>query len=134
MSIEWNENLATGNLAIDNQHKELIKRFDSLMTACNQRKGKEEVSKVLVFLGDYVRSHFAMEEQLQIAHSYPHYPEHKQQHEGFILDLQKLENQFREEGASLSLLIQTNQAMVNWLITHINGTDRQLADYLRAGG
>ncbi len=131
MSIEWNENLATGNLAIDNQHKELIKRFDNLLTACNQRKGKEEVSNVLAFLGDYVRSHFAMEEQLQKANNYPHYPEHKQQHEGFILDLQKLESQFKEEGTSLSLLIQTNQAMVNWLINHINGTDRALAEYLR---
>lgn len=131
MSIEWNNSLATGNNDIDSQHKELFNRFDKLLTACNQRKGKEEVSSVLMFLGDYVRSHFAMEEQLQRNHNYPHYADHKEQHEGFIRDLQKLEDQFKQEGVSLSLVIQTNQTMVNWLIKHINATDRALADYLR---
>lgn len=132
MSIEWDQSLATGNSDIDSQHKELFRRFDNLLTACNQRKGKEEVQSVLMFLGDYVRSHFAMEEQLQQKHNYPDYPAHKEQHEGFILDLKKLEDQFQQEGVSLSLVIQTNQTMVNWLIKHINATDRKLANYLQA--
>jgi hemerythrin len=50
---------------------------------------------------------------------------------GFIRDFTKLENQFDEEGTTLSLVIQTNQAMVNWLICHINGTDKKLAAFLR---
>ena len=132
MSIEWDTSLATGNNDIDSQHKELFRRFDNLLTACNQRRGKEEVRSVLIFLGDYVRSHFSMEEQLQRKHGYPDYPSHKAQHECFILDLKKLEDQFQDEGVSLSLVIQTNQAMVNWLIKHINATDRALADYLQA--
>lgn len=132
MSIEWDQSLATGNRDIDSQHKELFRRFDNLLTACNQRKGKEEVHSVLIFLGDYVRSHFAMEEQLQQKHNYPDYPAHKEQHEGFIRDLQKLEDQFQQEGVSLSLVIQTNQTMVNWLVKHINATDRQLANFLQA--
>lgn len=134
MAIEWSESLATGNSDIDDQHKELLRRFDSLMTACNQKKGKEEVYNVLLFLGDYVRLHFAMEEQLQKTHNYPSYPDHKEQHEGFIRDLRKLEHQFKDEGATLSLVIQTNQTMVNWLVNHINGTDRALAEFLRKGG
>lgn len=132
MSIEWDNKLATGNSDIDDQHKELFKRFDNLLAACNQRKGKGEVHSVLMFLGDYVRSHFAMEEELQRKHNYPHYADHKAQHEDFIRDLQKLEEQFKEEGVTLSLVIQTNQTMVNWLIKHINATDRALADFLRA--
>jgi len=130
MTIEWNEKLATGNSLIDNQHKELFARFDSLLTACNERKGKEEVYNLLLFLGDYVKSHFALEERLQQEHNYPHYGEHKAQHEGFIRDLHNLENQLKQEGASLSLVIQTNQTMVNWLIQHINITDREMAGYL----
>jgi hemerythrin len=134
MAIEWSDNLATGNTAIDNQHKELFKRVDSLLTACHEKKGKEEVYGMLKFLGDYVRSHFAMEEQLQMTHNYPHYSAHKAEHEGFIAELHQLESQFREAGATLSLLIQTNQTMVNWLIKHINGTDRALADFLHVNG
>lgn len=131
MAIEWNEKLATGNSVIDNQHKELFARFDSLLTACKERKGKEEVYNLLLFLGDYVKSHFALEERLQQESNYPHYGEHKAQHESFIRDLQGLESQLNQEGASLSLVIQTNQTMVNWLIQHINITDREMAGYLR---
>lgn len=132
MAIEWIESLATGNNDIDEQHKELFRRFDNLLTACNQSKGKQEVGSTLMFLDDYVRSHFAMEEALQKKHNYPHYNEHKAQHEAFIRDLQKLEDQFKQEGVSLSLVIQTNQTMVNWLIRHINAMDHALADFLRA--
>ena len=134
MATEWNKDLETGNITIDNQHRELFRRFDSLMDACNQRKGKEEVCKVLLFLGDYVKTHFAMEEELQKTSSYPGYPAHKEQHEEFVKDLDKLEQQFKVEGATLSLVIQTNQRMVSWLINHINVKDKDLAAYLRANG
>lgn len=132
MAIEWNEKLATGNDNIDNQHKELFRRFDSLLAACNQRKGKEEVHNLLLFLGDYVKTHFSMEETLQRKHHYPHYPAHKEEHDGFIGDLQRLEEQLKVEGPSFPLVIQTNQTMVNWLIKHINRMDKEMAVYLRS--
>ena len=75
-----------------------------------------------------------MEEELQKTSSYPGYPAHKEQHEEFEKDLDKLEQQFKLEGATLSLVIQTNQRMVSWLIDHINVKDKDLAAYLRANG
>ncbi len=131
MAVEWREELATGNRLIDDQHKELFKRFDNLLTACNQGKGKEEVGNLLLFLGDYVRSHFAMEEELQKKHSYPGYHAHKEEHEGFVRDLQKLENESKNAGTGIALVIQTNQMMTGWLIRHISGTDKALANFLR---
>jgi hemerythrin len=132
MAIEWNERLATGNCNIDDQHKELFRRFDTLLAACNQRKGKDEVYNLLLFLGDYVKTHFSMEETLQKNHNYPHYPAHKKEHEGFIQELRRLEEQLQLEGASLPLVIQTNQTMVSWLINHINRMDKEMASYLRS--
>ena len=75
MAIEWRESLATGHEEIDNQHKELFKRFNNLLTACNKGKGNEEVGNLLKFLSDYVVSHFAAEEQLQIRHNFSGYQE-----------------------------------------------------------
>ena len=132
MAIEWNEKLATGNSNIDNQHQELFRRFDTLLAACNQRKGKEEVYNLLLFLGDYVKTHFSMEEALQKSNNYPGYPDHKREHDGFILELQKLEEQLQLEGASFPLVIQTNQTMVSWLIKHINARDKEMALFLRS--
>lgn len=45
MAIEWTDELATGVNKIDNQHKELFKRINNLLDACNQGKGKDEVKK-----------------------------------------------------------------------------------------
>lgn len=131
MLIEWNNDLTTGNSKIDEQHKELINRFNGILDACNHGKGKAEVKNLLQFLAEYVKSHFAMEEELQQRYLYPEYTTHKQEHAGFIRDFNKLQNQFDEEGATLSLVIQTNQALVDWLIRHINGTDKKLAAFLR---
>jgi hemerythrin len=134
MAIEWNEKLATGNSNIDNQHKELFRRFETLLAACNQRRGKEEVHNLILFLGDYVKTHFSMEEALQKNHNYPHFPAHKKEHDGFIRDLDKLEEQLKLEGTSFPLVIETNQTMVNWLIKHINRMDKEMAEYLRSNG
>jgi hemerythrin len=134
MAIEWREELATGNVEIDNQHKELFRRFNNLLDSCHRGEGKDEIFNMLLFLGDYVRTHFATEEQLQILHNYPGYRAHKEEHDGFIGDLRKLENQLRNEGSTFVLVIQTNQTIVDWLIRHISGTDKELANYLRTTG
>jgi hemerythrin len=132
MSISWNNNLLTGVDMIDKQHKELFSRFDSLLEACNQGKGKDEVMRLLQFLDDYIKEHFAAEEQLQIKHNYPQYGEHKAQHVTFVADVERLKKQFLEEGATLPLVIQTNQALVTWLIKHISNVDLALAKYLKS--
>lgn len=58
MNIEWNDKLAIGNSEIDGQHKELFTKFNVLLEACKQGKGKEEVNTLLSFLGEYVVSLF----------------------------------------------------------------------------
>ena len=58
MAIQWNEELATGVLEIDNQHKEIFARINRLLEASSQGKGKQEVGRMIDFLGDYVISHF----------------------------------------------------------------------------
>jgi hemerythrin len=133
MAIEWRESLATGHEEIDNQHKELFTRFNNLLAACNKGKGKEEVGNLLRFLSDYVIAHFAAEEQLQRKHDFPGYQDHKKQHEDFIRDLGNIQNEFNSEGAGISVVIQTNKIIVNWLIKHISGTDKELATFLRMG-
>jgi hemerythrin len=131
MPISWNNNLLTGVDLIDKQHKELFHRFDSLLAACNQGKGKDEVMRLLQFLDDYIREHFDAEEQLQLKHNYPQYGEHKAQHITFVADVDRLKKQFVSEGATLPLVIQTNQALVAWLIQHISNVDVAFARYLK---
>ena len=131
MIVEWREDLTTGNREIDDQHKELFRRFNSLLDSCRRGEGKEEVLNMFIFLGDYVKAHFSTEEQLQQEYDYPGYRAHKEQHDWFVGEFRKLEGQLVAEGASFLLVIQTNQFIVDWLIRHISGTDKELADFLR---
>lgn len=131
MHIEWTSDLATGVGEIDNQHKEIFKRFDRLFTACGEGRGKEEVLKLLVFLEDYVKEHFTAEERLQMRSGYPDYPSHKAAHQQFVADVEKLTREFRDEGVTLPLVIQTNKTLSSWLIQHIKRVDTAFAAYLR---
>ena len=131
MPIEWTSNLATDVPAIDDQHKEIFKRVNWLSEACSEGRGREEVMKLLLFLEDYVKEHFAAEERLQVKSGYPGYALHKSQHTRFIADIARLSTAFRTEGATLSLVIMTNKTLTAWLVQHISRTDMELAAYLK---
>src|SRR5689334_13135894 len=130
MVIVWNEELATGNEVIDNQHKELFKRFNDFQSACKEGKGLDELNDLLAFLGEYAKAHFALEEQLQKDHGYPDYLKHKQEHEGFIRNFKKLADQLNTNGTNPALLTQTNMTLVNWLTRHFTWTDQHLANFI----
>lgn len=130
MAIQWDDSLTTGVADIDDQHRELFRRFNALISACKQGQGREEVMRILQFLDDYIRSHFHEEEAMQLKSNYPDYSEHRAQHENFIATTEALTAQFSSEGATLELLVKTNTMLMEWLIGHIRKTDRAFANFL----
>ena len=69
--LKWTEDLSTGIGVIDDRHKELFKRVNSLLSSMSQGKGKEQMGEALGFLSDYVVTHFGTGEQFMRAHGYP---------------------------------------------------------------
>lgn len=134
MAIGWRDNLATGIEEIDLQHKELFARINILMEACNKGQGKDEVLKTLMFLHDYIKSHFSAEENLQKRTDYPGYLEHREQHNRFVRQVDELERQFKSDGATIGLVIQTNRTMTEWLIEHISKVDMEFAEFVMKRG
>lgn len=131
MAISWTEDLSVDVSEIDEQHKELFRRVNALLEACNQGKGKEEVGGVLEFLDAYVRSHFGSEEKLMLEYEYPEYINHRSQHLAFIEDVDKLRQELKERGAGLHLVVRTNQAVVDWLLRHIRKIDKAMGNYVK---
>jgi hemerythrin len=134
MEIAWRDELAVGVQSIDEQHKELFRRFNTLLAACNEGRGKAEVGDLITFLRDYVAVHFFDEEALQKEQGYPGFAEHRKQHLEFVGRLDALHKQYFSEGASLSLVIQTNNMLIEWLVNHISKVDRKIGEYLREKG
>lgn len=131
MGGTWSESYAIGIEKVDNQHKELFSTVDKLLSACGRGKGREEVGKVVDFLGEYVVKHFETEEKLQLKYGYPGYKAHKEIHDQFIKDFSGLKRQFTREGATLQFVVQLNRVVVDWLIKHVGETDKEMGRFLR---
>ncbi|MBI2353519.1 MAG: hemerythrin family protein [Deltaproteobacteria bacterium] len=130
MIDEWWKDLATGNVKIDDQHKELFRKINLLLAACEECKGKDEVGNLLRFLNRYVREHFQDEESLQVRHNYPLHKAHKQEHDAFIRDLTNVEELFSREGASLVVIVNTGKMALDWIRNHIYRLDKEMAEFV----
>lgn len=133
MGIQWRESLAIGVDVIDNQHKELLLRFDRLLTACQNGQGIEELRNLQLFLEEYVHTHFNDEEAIQRMHRYPGYEAHHAQHLYFIDQINKLKEETRAEGISTHHVIETNNMLLKWLLNHISKVDKELGAFLNEG-
>jgi len=133
MGIEWRESLSIGVEAIDNQHKELLLRFDRLLTACQAGQGAKELKKLQTFLREYVHTHFRDEEELQRLHGYPDYDAHYAQHLYFIEQIDKLEAETSLDGVSTHHVVETNNMLLKWLLNHISKVDKELGSFIKSG-
>lgn len=131
MAIQWHESLSIGIAEIDNQHKELISRFERFLKACDTNRGGVELKNTLDFLEEYSIKHFRDEEKFQLEHKYPGYETHKKEHESFIVNLGKMRSEIDREGATLHHIIATNNMLIKWLVGHISASDGAIGTFLR---
>lgn len=131
MAVQWRDSLNIGIESIDDQHKELFSRTNELLNACNTGKGNEEVGRLIDFLEDYVVTHFRDEERLQLKLNYPKYKEHKVLHDNFIKEVKGLKERFFNGGSTLTLTIEINKKVIDWLINHIGKMDREFGNYIK---
>lgn len=133
MGIEWRDSLSIGVDAIDNQHKELLLRFDKLLKACQASRGIDELGNLVTFLEDYVRTHFNDEEALQKLHRYPEYEAHRAEHAYFTEQLKKLRAEVQSKGAATHHVVETNNMLLKWLLNHISKADVKIGEFIKSG-
>ncbi|MFO0752498.1 MAG: bacteriohemerythrin [Thermodesulfovibrionales bacterium] len=130
LGIQWNESLSVGVAAIDFEHRELIDGIGALLRAIVQGKGKEEVSRTVQFLEEYVVMHFGREEKYMLEHEYPAYALHLARHREFIETFARIKQEYAARGASSEMVIELNRYIVEWLIHHISKEDKALGEFL----
>jgi hemerythrin len=131
--LEWNDSLSVGVKSIDDQHKQLVALVNTLHNAIANGEGGDALGKILVGLIDYTKTHFAYEEKLFSQTAYTESAAHKQEHDKFcetVLDVQAKFN----GGAGEALHGQVMDFLKDWLITHIQGSDRKYGPHLTANG
>ena len=134
MALTWDKSLAVGVKFIDDQHQELFRQVNGLLEAILKNQGKEEVGKLLAFLGKYTVEHFGAEEKVMFQYKYPDLNKHTKQHADFIAAFTKLKGEFDKLGATPNVSITLNRFVCQWLRDHIGGTDTALGKFLQQAG
>ena len=127
--LEITKELETGIAIIDQQHRELVDRINTLISLGDKAKNPKELGKTLTFLGEYVLVHFRAEEDLMTGCVYPACYLHEGQHRLFVDKFLEFKRSFEEEGYSDSLSVELNGFLVSWVINHIKVSDADFGKY-----
>jgi len=132
--IVWDqERMTTGFGEIDEQHKELIQMINRLHQACLNGTGKTELGQMMKFLGEYVQTHFAHEEELMEKHRCPAKGGNKAAHLKFLQEFQKIAQDFETKGGNTAIVLGLKGLVAEWLTTHICNVDTKLRACARSG-
>lgn len=130
MELSWNPSLKIGHDIIDSQHVELFGLFDAFVDGCANGAGKETLLQLHQGLIDYTINHFQAEEGYMAEVGYPKLQQHQREHQRFKGDLAAIRKQISQEGPTLMALIQTNKALVSWLVNHVRDKDQNFGEFL----
>lgn len=130
--IVLTKDMEVGVPKIDAQHRELVKRLNTVVSMGIKSVSKEETQKTLDLLENYAAEHFRDEEVLQKQSGYPKYEWHKTQHRLYISEIKKLKKEFAANGVSSKFTIDMNTSIVEWIVRHIKSVDVELGKYYRS--
>jgi hemerythrin len=124
--IKWSEKYSVNNFLLDSQHKKLIAIINELHTAMKVARGNEIMQTIYDELIWYTKEHFRTEEQIMLKFNYPAFNEHKGEHDKLTEQVLKLQKDYKEGKALITM--ETMNFLKNWLINHIEGTDKKYKD------
>ncbi|MBK8803443.1 MAG: hemerythrin family protein [Fibrobacteres bacterium] len=126
----WDPKYATGNLAIDGQHKKLFQMVNELHDSLLAGAGREKMGPTLKGLATYTVEHFRTEEGFMTQKGYPGYPEHKRKHEELLVQVTQLITDF--DAGKLTLPLTLARFLADWIRHHIDEEDQKLAKWIKS--
>lgn len=124
----WNPGLETGISLIDEQHRQLLGQFEALLVAIHEHLPDVRIPALLVFLADYVETHFSTEEDYMRAACYPGYLGHKAIHDDMRAQVVRLVDEFHKDPSKMTG--EVVDFLTDWLMNHIYEEDRSMAQFL----
>ncbi len=130
--IEWDDSYSVGVLALDEQHKTIIRQINLLLANSQADVRSKVISDTLNALTRYSSEHFREEERLLEKHGYPDLEEQKKDHQQYRLRVMELCFQATDRhsfvpGALLRFLTQ-------WWTLHILESDMEYRPFLEQRG
>jgi len=130
--LVWKDEYSVGVKMLDDDHKKLIDLLNQFRTAYDYHTSHRFEKESLDALVAYTRFHFQREEELLEQHDYADVESHKEQHRRMIEQVERFVDLYNEQGHDA--LEQVADFLSDWLINHINGTDKQYTQHLNDNG
>ncbi|MEO5340101.1 MAG: bacteriohemerythrin [Magnetococcus sp. MYC-9] len=131
--ILWKPGLSVGVAAIDEDHKQLVKMINRLFGASLSLDPARVVTAVLDELTVYVRAHLDREEAYMRHYDYPGFQQHQQEHQRLLEAVGRFRRNL-ELGLTMNLKEEIERSLRDWLVSHIQGHDRRLGQFLNQQG
>jgi hemerythrin len=131
--IAWTEEMRVSVTSLDNEHKKLIAIINELHDGIMAGHKKDVLEAVLNQLVQYARFHFANEEELFLKAGYAGAPVHKLEHESFIGRISNMQARIKT-APTVMLGLELMAFLRNWLLTHIQGSDKKYGSSLNSHG
>ena len=129
----WTDDLAIGIDSIDEQHKVLFNLIDQLQDAMSRGESRSVLQDIFQGLITYTEKHFQFEEDIFNEIKYPDMEAHLAKHRQFVADMDDLRSQFTEN-TNFMIGVDVMKFLTDWLVSHIQGTDRQYAPLFKSLG
>lgn len=127
--MKWANEYSIGIEEIDNQHKELLALFSAVEDQVKTDQGWSAVHYSILKVIDFARFHFRFEEALMRLYGYPDYEQHCKDHRRILVQADEIISD------SLRASAQDDVATYfrDWLVKHIQGSDRGYAAHILGG-
>ena len=122
----WKDTYRIGVDRIDQQHMELFRMTEELVSAVKEGATVEVYQKILGFLKDYVIYHFRDEEAYQASIHYSGIEAHKEEHRQFTQTVLHYEERLMANGFDEKTMKDLAGTVTTWLIYHVVDTDQKI--------
>ncbi len=128
----WKPAYSVRIATFDEDHRKLFGLMLQMHKALRRMPGKDEAREVLRELKEYTETHFGREEAMMKKHGFPGFEAHRAQHEEMKRKIDELQQQFEEQSVAVSKKVL--RYLQDWLVNHIQITDKQYSEFLNSRG
>ena len=131
-TFRWTPAYSVNISKFDRQHQLLFETAEELHQALGAGHGKDVIGKILQRLIDYTGQHFAAEESVMEANSYPGLTNHRAEHKALVDHVLSFQKQFLEGQSGVPTALMP--FLQKWLHNHILHTDKEYGPFLNEKG
>jgi hemerythrin len=131
--MQWNDRMSVGIEQFDDDHKKLVSMLNNLFDGMQSGKAKDVLGPILDELVAYTKTHFAREEEAMAKLGYQEFASHKREHDDLTQQVIDVQTKFHKD-LTASLSMEVMNFLKNWLVKHIQGTDRKYTPFFQANG